>query len=98
MNPINHLLKFRPAVPSLQRLGDDFLGQSASRAAIGVALALAVFAILLLVSGHDPADALLEGMEWRHRKLLRPQRGRGDDDTAGIDRIGNRHSHPRRFG
>lgn len=60
MNPINHLLKFRPAVPSLQRLGDDFLGQSASRAAIGVALALAVFAILLLVSGHDPADALLE--------------------------------------
>jgi len=60
MNPINHLLKLRPAVPSLQRLGDDFLGQSASRAAIGVALALAVFAILLLVSGHDPADALLE--------------------------------------
>ena len=60
MNPINYLLKLRPAVPSLQRLGDDFLGQSASRAAIGVALALAVFAILLLVSGHDPADALLE--------------------------------------
>ncbi len=60
MNPIDHLLKFRPAVPSLQRLGDDFLGQSATRAAIGVALALAVFAILLLVSGHDPAGALLK--------------------------------------
>ena len=60
MNPISHLLKSRPAVPSLQQLGDDFLGQSASRAAIGVALALAVFAILLLVSGHDPAGALLK--------------------------------------
>ena len=61
MNPMNHFLRFHPAMlPSLQRLGDDFLRQSASRAAFGVALALAVFAILLLVSGHDPADALLE--------------------------------------
>ena len=61
MNPMNRLLRFHPAVPpSLQRLGDDFLRQPASRAAFGVALALAAFAILLLVSGHDPADALLE--------------------------------------
>ena len=60
MNPLRHFLKLSPAVPSLQRFGDDFFGQSASRAAFGVALALAVFAILLLVSGHDPADALLE--------------------------------------
>ena len=57
---LNHLPKFRSSVPSLQQLGDDFFGQAASRAAIGVALSLAVFAVLLLISGHDPADALLE--------------------------------------
>ena len=60
MDPINRLLKFLTPMPSLQRLGDDFFGQSASRAVMGVMLALAVFALLLLISRHDPADALLE--------------------------------------
>ena len=60
MDPINRLLKFRTPVPSLQLLGDNFLGQPASRAVMGVVLALAVFALLLLVSRRDPADALLE--------------------------------------
>ena len=60
MNPRNHLLKLPAAMSPLQRLSVGFLGQSYSRAVIGVALALAVFAALLLVSGHDPAEALLE--------------------------------------
>ena len=58
---MNRLLKFRPAVPLLQRLGDVFDGQPAFRAILGVVLALAVFAVFLLASGRDPADALLEG-------------------------------------
>ena len=60
MDSINYLLKFRPSVPSLRQLGDEFGGQSASRAALGVILALAVFAVFLLASGRDPVDALLE--------------------------------------
>ena len=60
MSPLNRLLKMLAAAPSLRRLGDDWFGQPAFRAVIGVALALAVFALLLLVSGRDPAEALLE--------------------------------------
>ena len=60
MDPISRLLKFLISIPSFQRPGVDFFGHSSSRAAIGVTLALSVFALLLLVSGRDPADALLE--------------------------------------
>ncbi len=63
MNPLRHPLKLRPALELLQRLGDEFPGQSASRAAIGVALALVVFAVLLLASGRHPADALLKAWQ-----------------------------------
>ena len=60
MNCPNRLRRFRSAMPSMQWLGFDFFGHSASRAALGVALALAVFAVLMLVSGRDPTDALLK--------------------------------------
>ena len=60
MNPISRLANLISALPSLQRLGSEFFGQPASRAALGVALALVVFAVLLLVSGRDPSEALLE--------------------------------------
>ena len=60
MSPLNDLLKMLAAAPSLQRLGDDPFGRPAFRGAAGVALALVVFALLLLVSGRNPADALLE--------------------------------------
>ena len=60
MYPLNRLLQMLAAAPSLWRFGDDLFGRPASRAVTGVALALAVFALLLLVSGRDPADALLE--------------------------------------
>ena len=60
MDPINRLLKFRTPIPSLQLLGDIFFGQPASRAVMGVVLTLAIFAILLIIFGRDPADALLE--------------------------------------
>ena len=60
MSPLNRIPKMLAAGPSLRRLGDDLLAQPASRAVTGVALALAVFALLLLVSGRNPDDALLE--------------------------------------
>ena len=60
MDTISRLLRSRPALPSVQRLGNEFAAQSASRAVLGVALALAVFALFLLTSGLDPADVLLE--------------------------------------
>ena len=60
MNPISRLVSLSSDLPSMQRLGGELLGQPASRAALGVTLALVVFAVLLLVSGRDPGDALLE--------------------------------------
>ena len=60
MNSIGPLLRLRPPASSLRRLGDAFTGQPASRAVLGVALALAVFAVFLLASGRNPADALAE--------------------------------------
>ena len=60
MSPLNRLLNMLSAVPSLLRIGDDFFGQPASRSVTGVTLALAVFAALLLISGRDPAEALVE--------------------------------------
>ena len=47
-------------MPSMQWLEFVFFRYSASRAAIGVALALLVFAVLVLVSGRDPTDVLLK--------------------------------------
>ena len=60
METISRLLRYRPALPSAQRLGNEFAAQPASRAVLGVALALAAFALFLLTSGLDPAAALLE--------------------------------------
>ncbi len=48
---------------SLRQLGAALAESSAPRPVLGLALALAVFAIFLLASGHDPLDALLE--VWR---------------------------------
>ena len=60
MNPVDRLVNLRSFIPLRQQPGGDFFGGPAFRATTGVALALAVFAVLLLASGRDPADALLE--------------------------------------
>ena len=60
MDSISQILKFRPSVSPFQQLRDVFDGQHASRAILGVVLALVVFAVILLASGRDPADSLLE--------------------------------------
>lgn len=55
--------QFLPVSPSLRRMGAALANQSAPRPALGLALALLVFALFLLASGRDPADALPEA--WR---------------------------------
>ena len=53
-------MSFRPAMPSLFQPVLGLAASPASRALLGVALALAVFGLFLLASGRDPVDALLE--------------------------------------
>ena len=60
MDSINRLLNFLPPTSSLRELGDIFVAHPAFRAVSGVVLALAVFAVFLLASGHNPAESLLE--------------------------------------
>ena len=52
--------QFPPVFPSLRQMSVALASQSAPRPLLGLALALAVFALFLLGSGRDPVDALLE--------------------------------------
>lgn len=52
--------QFRPMSLSYRRLGILLASQSGPRPVLALALALAVFALLLLASGRDPVEALLE--------------------------------------
>ena len=63
-------MNFRPLIPVprmdstlIRRMGTALLEEAPLRAALGVALALAVFAVLLLASGHDPAKSLARGWD-----------------------------------
>ena len=55
--------KFLPESLSFRQMGAALADQPAPRPAMGLVLALAVFALFLLASGRDPVDALLEA--WR---------------------------------
>ena len=61
--PLSLQHRLRIDAKTLRRIGLALLQEGPSRAALGLVLALAAFAVFLLASGRDPLDALLKAWD-----------------------------------